>query len=409
MPEIFQVFADANTTSPCFYREGDAIHFYSGCTFYDRHYPFQWVTSHDNGATWSEPHFPQVLGEVGPHTPQPINSVFRGLDRTLYVATDGYGSTSLLWASEDDGKTWRDTGGRTMGRHTTFEVLKDGRILGIGGKKADIDGFNPQSISDDGGKTWTFSKTPFSEMGGNQRPSLIRLKSGRLFICGDFQHKTGRYPGAIKERGSYVALSDDEGETWHIKKLAGGETHFEDNRYETIGYSVAKQGLNGVIHIIATCTLPLLHYEINEAWILDEDAEWSLLYNPIVEDIEEYRENYPSGKLKAIRRGGVTEEGQYLLDGEQVWYYESGQKQLQVIFEAGLKVGQETFWNKDGSVAWEWYHKDDGSSIWTQYWSNDRKKSESEWRNHKAEGPAKRWDAAGKLISDVHFWNGRVL
>jgi formylglycine-generating enzyme required for sulfatase activity len=409
MPDFFVDFADANTTSPCFYKEDDTLHFYCGHTFYDRHYPFQWMTSNDNGATWSEPYFPRVVGEIGPHTPQPINSVFRDFSGMFYVATDGYGSTSMLWASEDNGKTWKDTGGRTFGRHTTFALLKDGRILGMGGKKSQIEGYMPKSISKDRGKTWKIGRTPFSEMGGNQRPCLIRLQSGRLFMCGDFQHKTGRYTEAIKERGSYVALSEDDGETWHIKKLAGTIPHFEDDLYETIGYSAADQGPDGIIHIIATSTLPLLHYEINEAWILNPDAPWSLLNETEVYDVKTYKETYPSGQIKSIRKCGVSTEGEFLLNGKQVWYYESGQIQYEVNYAKGKKLGEEIYWCKNGKKGWEWFHKENGSRVWIRYWPNGQKMSESHWRYKKAEGSARRWDMNGNLINDNYFWNGRKL
>jgi hypothetical protein len=410
MPEHLLDFADANTTSPCFYQEGNRIYFYSGHTFYDRHYPFQWIESTDNGATWSEPRFPQVRGVVGPHTPQPINNVFRDHDDVLYVATDGYGPSSVLWASKDNGETWFDTGGRTFGRHTTYAVLKDGRILGMGGKKTQIDGYMPKSISNDKGKSWEVSITPFCELGGNQRPSLIRLKSGRLFMCGDFQHKTGRYPEGIKERGAYVALSEDEGETWIIKKLHGALAHFEDDSYPTIGYSVATQAPNGVIHIIATCSLPLLHFEVNEAWILDKDAEWSHHVDPDVSDeaVREYKEYYSSGELKSVRHGGLSSEGNFLLHGSQVFYYKSGKKKWEVTYNAGRKKGQETFWDPKDFKVWERFHKVNGTSVWSQYWPNGKKKAESTWRGYKAEGPAMRWDSNGNLISDLRFYNGRI-
>jgi hypothetical protein len=410
MPEHFLAFADVNTTSPCFYHEGDRIYLYSGHTFYDRHYPFQWIESIDNGATWSEPRFPQIRGVVGPHTPQPINSVFRDHDNVLYVATDGHGPSSVLWASKDNGKTWFDTGGRTYGRHTTFAVLKDGRILGMGGKKTHIDGYMPKSISNDKGKSWGKSISPFCELGGNQRPSLLRLKSGRLFMCGDFQHKTGRYPAGIKERGAYVALSEDEGETWIIKQLHGALPHFKDDSYPTIGYSVAAQAPNGVIHIIATSSLPPLHFEVNEAWILDESAEWSHHVDAELSDdaVREYKEYYASGELKSVRHGGLSTEGNFLLHGRQLFYYKSGKKKWEVTYNAGRKTDQETFWDPHGLKVWEKFHKVNGTSVWTQYWPNGKKKAQSTWRGYKAEGPAMRWDSKGNLISDLGFYNGRI-
>ena len=303
--------------------------------------------------------------------------VFRDHDGVLYVPTDGYGSSSVLWASRDDGRTWIDTGGRTHGRHTSFQLLRDGRILGMGGKKSNIDGYMPKSISADGGKTWEIGKTPFSELGSGQRPSLIRLHSGRLFFCGDFQHRTGRHPAGIKQRGAYVALSDDEGENWHIKKLPGVLSNTHENLYPSLGYAVAKQAPNGLIHIVGSKTAPLLHFEINEAWIFDKEAGFSLDHKPkLIETIEDV-DYYTSGKLKATRKGGITEEGEYVLHDKQAWYFEDGGKQWEVTYAEGRKMGEEIFWNDRGEKLWSWNHRIDGSSDWTQYWPNGNKKSGS--------------------------------
>jgi len=407
MPEILLVFADVNTTSPCLYTEKGILYLFCGHTFYNRHYPFQWISSADNGATWSEPHFPLITGEIGPYTSQPINTIFRGSDGTWYVPTDGYGSTSVLWASKDNGQTWFDTGGRTFGRHTTFQVLNDGRILGMGGKKSNIDGYMPKSISADGGRSWTIAKTPFSELGGNQRPCLIRLQSGRLFFCGDFQHKEGRHPGNIKQRGSYVALSDDEGETWHIKELKGTLPHFEDNLYPTIGYSVARQSPDGLIHIISSATVPLQHFVINEAWILDENAGWDLLAEEKVDSVASFKEHFPSGRLRAAWSMAHTASGEYLLNGKQTVFYENGNSQWEVNWKNGKKKGAEFYRDESGNKIWEWTHKEDGTSVWTQYWPNGQKRSESSWVGMRAQGPAKRWNTRGRLISDEFFWSGR--
>ena len=104
----------------------------------------------------------------------------------MYVACDAKAADSFLWASRDNGQTWFDTGGRTGGRHTAIVVRKDGSFFGMGGKSSDIDGYNTQSLSTDGGKTWKVSKSPFAALGSNQRPTMIRLASGRLFVAGRF-------------------------------------------------------------------------------------------------------------------------------------------------------------------------------------------------------------------------------
>ena len=412
MPEYFLDFADVNTVSPCLYTEKAMMFCFWGNTFYDQAYPFQWQTSVDSGTTWSPVRFPQISGGVGPHTNQPITTVFRGTDGTLFVPTDGKGATSVLWASTDDGQTWYDTKGRTHGRHTAFALLRDGRILGMGGKKSDIDGYMPKSISRDGGKTWQIGKTPFSRLGGGQRPTLLRLASGRLFFAGDFQDRDGNQPEGVRQRGAYVALSDDEGETWTIRKLPGTlprESHATGQPgLETIGYAVARQAANGVIHLLTSKNQPSLHFELNEAWILAPNTPVTEVERPQVQNVQEYRQTYASGALQAVWHGGVGPHGEYLLEADQTWFYENGRKQWQVHYESGRKTGRETFWNRAGGKVWSCRHAADGAMVRTQYWPNGRKKSECGWRNFKAAGRARRWDPAGNLVSDVNFTAGRV-
>jgi len=87
---------------------------------------------------------PRFSGTVGEFTPQPINSIVRAKDGTVYLPVDGEGSTSVLFATRDDGKTWFDTGGRTGGRHTTLVLAADGStLIGMGGKNSEIDGHMP--------------------------------------------------------------------------------------------------------------------------------------------------------------------------------------------------------------------------------------------------------------------------
>jgi formylglycine-generating enzyme required for sulfatase activity len=420
MPSRMFDFATANDHAPMLYTDGGTVYFFWGNPHLIGGFPFNYTLSKDNGATWEPVHFPHFTGPIGPHSRQPINTALRDKNGTLYVASDAAGGSSVLWATKDNGKTWYDTGGRTNGRHTTFALLGDGQtILGMGGKNTNIEGYMPKSISTDGGKTYEFSKTPFASLGGNQRPSLVRLKSGRLFFAGDFQDPKGKKPADITQKGSFTALSDDDGKTWHIKPLPGAQQHEEPERLGgagTIGYSAAMQAPNGNIHLITTMNRPCLHFEFNEAWILADntgletagDADLMKSSAAAVTDVKEYKEQYPSGKTKLVRSGGMADDGRFLLNGAETWYYENGHKQREATYKLGRLAGTETYWTEDGKMLWQWKYNDDGSSVWTQYWPNGQKKAESAWRSFEADGTAALWDDKGNVTGTRTFSEGKM-
>jgi hypothetical protein len=422
MPDRLFDFAAVNDHCPLLWTDGDTMNFFWGNPKLEGGFPFQWTTSNDNGATWSEVKFPRFVGKIGPHSRQPINTILRDKNGAIYVSSDGSGGRSVLWASKDQGRTWYDTGGRTYGRHTTFVLLKDGSILGMGGKNTEYKGtgYMPKSISKDGGRTWEEMITPFPKQGSNQRPSVMRLQSGRLFFAGDFQHISGDRPEGATESGSYVALSEDEGKTWpYIKKLIGTQQHENKGRHngaDTIGYSAARQAPNGLIHLITTMNRPCLHLVFNEAWIFAKDTKYEDMSNAElmkssatkIRKLKKFQKKYSKGKTKATWSGGVANNGRFLLDGPETWYYKNGKKQWQVTYKLGRKVGKETYWAPDGTVKWEWEHRDDGTSVWTQWWSAGMKKAESTWRNFKCDGIATRWDRNGNVISQVKFVDGKL-
>ena len=265
----------------------------------------------------------------------------------------------------------------------------------------------------------TVSRTPFTWLGSNQRPTLIRLQSGRLFFAGDFiHHNTGSQPEGVNQLGSYVALSEDEGETWHIKKLIGAQLHENVERAErmkgpTLGYAVARQAPNGLIHLIATMNNPCLHFEFNEAWIMEKgtperpDEELMASTATRITDVRSYEERYPSGKLKATWNGGVADDGRFLLHGSESWYYEDGSKQWEVTYDLGRKRGPDAYWSREGLRLWSWDHRADGTSTWTQWWPSGQKKAESAWRGFSAHGLARRWDISGTLAVEMSFKTGR--
>jgi formylglycine-generating enzyme required for sulfatase activity len=419
-PALFYDFADVNDQSALLWNDAGVLRFFGGGIGL-ANVPFRMQSSRDNGATWSPVEFPTIRGATGGYSPQPITNAFRTSDGKMYVATDGAsdagGGESLLWASGDNGATWSDTGGRTAGRHTAFVVLKDGRILGLGGKNTDIDGYMPQAMSPDGGKTWTVSKTVFPALSSNQRPTVVRLASGRLFFAGDFQNRAGKQPKGMTEKGAYVALSDDEGRTWKVKKLPGAMPHeawvmpkrplWNEGRHGegTLGYSVAAQAPNGIIHLITSMNHPSQHFELNEAWILSDRTEQTKVERAGAQapagDLK-----YADGKARGSWSAKVSDSRGYVLDGPERWFYPNGAKQYSVEWNQGEKTGTETLWRADGSVVWQWEHRADGVSVWTQYWTNGKKKSESNWQNRRCVGRASAWTSDGKMSGSFEFENG---
>ncbi len=364
MPEPWPDFADADDAAPVFWNDHGTLWFFWGSPRLLGAYPFQFMRSRDNGATWSAVEYPNLLGPLGKFTPQPINSIVRAHDGTIYLPVDGSGGESVLFASSDEGKTWRDTGGRTAGRHTTLVLGKDGSLIGFGGKNTDLDGFMPKVISRDGGKTYQKSKTPFQPLGSGQRPSVIRLASGRLFFVADLFDKKKLGP---KGAGAFVALSDDDGETWKTRQLPG---------FTTVGYTTATQAPDGVIHIVTSKNAPDYHIELNEAWVLKGGASISL--GPLT-GVRAYREMYPGGKLKAEWSAGCA-GGRYLLDGRQVFYYENGRKQWETVFHAGVRAGVESWWGENGDKQWDRAYSADGSWDWKVFDDAGHIAAESKWK-----------------------------
>lgn len=432
MPELFYDLADNQDMSALLWTDGDRVWYVGGGTYnYYGDMCFKFATTDDNGATWTPLQLPHITWKRPYNENQPINSMFRDRQGTIYFASDAKGAASMLWATDDDGKTWHDAGGRTAGRHSTVALLKNGVFLAMGGKSSNIDGYMPKVVSHDRGKTWSKpAKSEFPALGGNQRPVILRLKSGRLFFAGDFQSimRDSPPPAAITQRGSYVALSEDEGETWRIKKLdvalphevtripnvardwAGTEVeNFHD--FGTIGYCAAAQAPNGVIHLLTSMNHPSQHFELNEAWILspatgEQNAD---VATGAPRSIKQHRETFPDGRIRSVWTSGVGENGDFVLHGLRVSYFPSGAKQYEVTYDCGRKIGAETLWRKDGGVLWRRDNRADGTSTWTQYWENGRKRAESNWKNFVAEGPAKRWSSDGELISSGVFESGNLV
>jgi hypothetical protein len=425
LPELFFKTEGFNDQSGLLWNDGGKIRFFGGGRNISAMIPFREATSADNGATWTLS-LPQLEAPATSYEAQPITSAFRSKDGAIYFAMDGDGAHSFLWRSLDDGIHWHDMGGRTGGRHSVMVPLDDrGTLLAIGGKNSSTNGWSPQNLSTNFGASWSGSSpSPFPPLGSAQRPSMIRLASGNLlFVSDSYLHKADRPAPPDWKYGdnSFVALSTNNGASWHIKPLPVQLPGYQRTNHPTLGYVTARQAANGVIHILTTITQPCLHYELNEAWI------WSGAGDIAPETsggtVKKFSEKFANGKLRSEWSARITPGGRYLLDGPEADFYDNGAKQHEVVYESGRKTGAEIFWSPDGKKSWSWSHDlKNHRAIFTRYWPNGGKMSESTWntlpeardlkRNFTglvAEGPARQWKEDGSLKFSGNFSRGLLL
>jgi antitoxin component YwqK of YwqJK toxin-antitoxin module len=145
-----------------------------------------------------------------------------------------------------------------------------------------------------------------------------------------------------------------------------------------VGYTTATQAPNGVIHIVTSKNQPDLHIELNEAWVLEGGAGAAAAFDP--RDARQFRENYPSGKVRVTWSAGVASDGRYVLHGRQVFYYENGQKQWETTFQSGRRTGSETWWSDTGRKLWERTYGGDGEWIWKLFDEPGHVTAESRWK-----------------------------
>ncbi len=263
-------------------------------------------TSNDNGASWSTP---RLINAEHQRRNQVIDGTSMTAGGALIQPCDavysGNGGTAIH-ISRDAGATWIEPGagtpmpdfeagkqGATIGGiHAGVVELRDGRLLAFGrgdsirsqvGDGHNIDDRMPMSLSEDMGKTWIYSASPFPPISSGQRLVLMRLREGPLFFASftgphdSDRTMTFRDPQGndFEGQGLFGALSFDEGETWPIRRLlTPSEGHFEtyghtktfeadESHAEPRGYLAATQPPEGTIHLISSG----LHYRFNLAWL----------------------------------------------------------------------------------------------------------------------------------------------
>jgi len=275
---------DRNDHAPALWFDGkDTLYHFNGLSVgpdYRGNLTLIMRTSKDNGVTWSKARF--VNPERGLPS-QPVACSLRTREGYIVFVSDAQDSTSVLWISRDEGKTWEMSEGRIAGIHAGVVQLKDGRLMAFG-RGNNIDGMMPKSISVDMGKTWTYSASPFPPISAGQRLILMRLREGPIFFASFTGDRRDPKPMPIKDAsgkerlitGLFGALSFDKGETWPCIRLIsddgpGREVETMDGYLFTMdvsnaepgGYMTGRQTDDGIIHIISSRQ----YYAFNLEWL----------------------------------------------------------------------------------------------------------------------------------------------
>ena len=193
------------------------------------------MVSADGGRKWGKPR--RTVGSA-PHGPICLKD-----GRLLYVGkaadrrTDGGGEEIVVEESADNGKTWRliskieiENGAKMSDYHEPHAVeAANGSI--IAQIRCHSDGFLRQSVSRDGGRTWSVAeKTPLFGYPSH----LMRLKDGSILSV------YGRRKGKM---GEFACISWDNGKTWDVKNEIA--LAYSDN--SDIGYPSSAEFPDGSI------------------------------------------------------------------------------------------------------------------------------------------------------------------
>lgn len=156
----------------------------------------------------------------------------------LLPVSDWHKKTARVFASSDEGQTWKERGSLQFpdwefDEHMMVE-LQDDRLWMLGRTH----GQPHESFSSDGGKTWSKPRQAATVQNVNARFFLRRLKSGRILLV-----KNGSPHERLQKRSHLSAwLSEDEGQTWKGGLLL-------DER-SAVSYPDGFESPDGQIHIL---------------------------------------------------------------------------------------------------------------------------------------------------------------
>lgn len=197
--------------------------------------------SEDNGKTFGPAI--EITAPPGYHVLNNDRITFLSSGRWLapVASTADVGKTNhfvcTCFISDDQGKTWRQSRGsvdyakRGAMEPEVFE-LKDGKVLMIFRTQS---GHIGSSISQDGGDNW--SKPKSWGVKAPEAPSTLRRipSTGDLMLIWNDNFQAGAGHGG-KRTPLSVAISDDEGQTWKLKKTLESDPDFEYSYISLIFY-----------------------------------------------------------------------------------------------------------------------------------------------------------------------------
>lgn len=180
------------------------------------------ITSKDNGKTWSVPKFLDIKGMPFTGVEGPTDAPIEMPDGSIIMGVIGYGINgdsknigSVLLKSTDKGSSWKyvstiagDPGGK-LGAFVEPGIVrtKTGRII-AGLRSGAPEGALWMTYSDDDGKTWT--PVVKTDMIGHP-VDLIQLADGRIMATYGIREGRHTTPGGIR-----ACFSNDNGKTWDI-------------------------------------------------------------------------------------------------------------------------------------------------------------------------------------------------
>jgi formylglycine-generating enzyme required for sulfatase activity len=276
---LFHYVPDRNNHSPAlWYDDNETIYHIAGVSAAMSRGRSAMVmrTSKDSGATWSAsrlilPEF--ISGQL------PSESMFMMNDGTIAFTVDG---PNTIYMSSNKGLTWYNPGGDIPGIHVGATQLSNGNIFALS-RGGDIDGKMPISISSDGSKNYEIKASDFPGIGGGQRLTLFKLRSGELFVASftsekghgiEIEDVTGN-KRVIK--GLFAAMSLDDGKTWPYRRLVtddgpsrtiectdGAAVTMSGQSSEYRGYLSGCEGIDGTINIITSRN----HFAFNKKWLM---------------------------------------------------------------------------------------------------------------------------------------------